>query len=281
MAGILFTSWTPPRITIRAGPIRVGNIAVTGTGVIGPASGTTARTAAATRGRAVRTTAPYLLQLLLLFGGEDLAEPLADVRIKIVELLTLLVGQAQTVPGKRGKDRGGTGRAGALATGSTRTVACLVRGPLPALFRAPPIGRAAAVGWTPIGNGAIARRTSGGAAIRACPIRTGTAATARSGAIFRSTSWRPVRPAAFRSQFVFRQLAITVLVQFLERLTRGLDLLGGEDAVVVFVEGFQQGTGWRRRGTVAFGPASRPVRRLGRDSGNCENNQSEPDEPAD
>jgi hypothetical protein len=106
MHWILFFAWWTSRAP-RASRTLIGRPPATDALVTrsGAASVVTSlATAAATCRRAVGTAGTHLVQLPLLFGSENLAELFAHVRVEVIELLALLVGQAQAFPRERGKD---------------------------------------------------------------------------------------------------------------------------------------------------------------------------------
>src|SRR5262245_1864325 len=247
------------------------------------------RIATGPRWRTIGTTRSQLIEFLFLFGREYLAEFLANIGIQFVKLLALLFGQPQTLANERRKDRRWTGMSGTGATGAAWIASRFVAVGATSLGSAT-FGsaiRASAVCRTTIGAGTvttclIARSPITRAPLRGTTIRhtIGARASTIAGAI---AAWRV--SGAVRPQFVFRQLAVAILIEFFERLARRLNFLGRQDAVVVGIERLEEGTAQRRRGaiTAELAPraAARPARGLSIRRGCHENKKSNADYAAE
>src|SRR5262245_13934640 len=188
------------------------------------------RIATGPRWRTVGTTLAQLIEFLFLVGGENFAEFLANIGIQFVELLALLFGQSQTLTSERRKDRRWSGWSGTGATGPAGHIASRFVAVAATSLGSATVGsaiRASAVCRTTIGAGTVTAscftsRPVATSTTRRTTIRRSIGAPAIAGdSPIDIAAWRVT--GAVRSQFVFCQLAVAVLVELLERLAGRLD----------------------------------------------------------
>jgi hypothetical protein len=164
------------------------------------------------------------------------------MRVEFVELPALIFGEPQPLAGEWRKHGGRPLRPGTEASRAFRPVAAAVGWPRALSVNVAAIGDTlaspASVSRAAIGSRAVALGGACRSSIRDSAIGVG-AAIARfdaSGA----PSGRAGGTAPPRSQLVVGELAVAVSIQRLQRISGGLKLLGGNDAVVIFVQNFKQ-----------------------------------------